>query len=299
MNINVPVYSSIMWDNESWGDFITDNTNVPSVLDNWPTAAANSGRTKTSADNRITINAGENAAAFNIVIADLWTSYEHNVDHSTISAVKIGSYSGGGGTPNYSNHEKVNLKVKGDNRIYNILYAQKVDKDGYLKVTSIGGDGSERGTLTLGPSSSSVAMKDATTVFGSADDNYSEPCFGLEIDGATVFASDTPHKVTGPHCVLGGGTNNKGYVTIKGGRVTAISHSTGAAIGGGGGMDSWGGDGYVNISGGKVCMRIISERWLTETERCLVQLLAEAARLNSKAIQVMSQLPAVKCMHKA
>lgn len=233
------------------------------------------------------------------MIADLWTSYEHNVDHSTISAVKIGSYSGGGGTPNYSNHEKVNLKVKGDNRIYNILYAQKVDKDGYLKVTSIGGDGSERGTLTLGPSSSSVAMKDATTVFGSADDNYSEPCFGLEIDGATVFASDTPHKVTGPHCVLGGGTNNKGYVTIKGGRVTAISHSTGAAIGGGGGMDSWGGDGYVNISGGKVCMRIISERWLTETERCLVQLLAEAARLNSKAIQVMSQLPAVKCMHKA
>ena len=250
VNINVPVYPSIQWEEKSWGDFITNNTDVPSVLDNWPTAAKNSGRTATN-DKRITINASNSNATYNIVIADLWSSYEHNVSHSTNAAINIGGY-GSTGSHSFPNHEKVNLKVKGDNRFYSILYAQKIGLDGYLNVTSIKGDGSDVGSLTVGPSSSSIALDDAMTVFGSADDDNSEPCYGLEFNGATIFVSDTPHKNTPPHCVLGGGTNNKGYITVTGGRVTAISYSTGAAIGGGGGYHSNGADGYVNISGGEV-----------------------------------------------
>ena len=149
VNINVPVYPSIKWNGKSWGDFITNNKDVPSVLDNWPTAAEICGRTASN-DTRISINASSKAATFNIIIADLWSSYEHNVNHSTSAAINIGGY-GSSGSHSFPNHEKVNLKVKGDNRFYSILYAQKVGLDGYLKVSSIGGDGSDEGSLTVGP----------------------------------------------------------------------------------------------------------------------------------------------------
>ena len=43
-----------------------------------------------------------------------------------------------------------------------------------------------------------------------------------------------------------------GVVTINGGTVTAVAHTTGTAIGGGIGFSSAGGPGYVTITGGNI-----------------------------------------------
>ena len=101
------------------------------------------------------------------------------------------------------------------------------------------------GTLTVG-GTSDTGNHYNSVIGGTDNDDYVN---GIEIQGGTIFAGA---KFDDNCTAIGGGGNGYGKVSISGGTVTAVSSSTGCAIGGGIGWSSAGGAGDVTISGGTV-----------------------------------------------
>ena len=254
---NPPVYSEVQHGGVPWRQYITNNTNSLAVTNDWVTDAGNVGRTSTP--NWIKI---EGNMLVDMTIDNLWSSFELSYDHRTSGALLIGPGVNTSNTRvaayNTPRYERVILRLKGDNRLCNIMYYghpsyQTEANTAFFKITSAEGDGSENGSLTVAREDLRLPLSGACTIMGSGDNDECPPCNDMIFNGGTVYVA-TPIRIPDSNAcsALGGGTNNSCNLVFNGGTVTSVAYSTGAAIGGGGGFQANGGDGTVTINGGRV-----------------------------------------------
>lgn len=242
--VTVPTYDRVTYDGKAWGKYITNNKDTDAVANNWTTAAGTVGRTETL--NYITITGN---GTYNVTIDNLW---------STMNIQNQARKSGGIACMPTTNG-KTTIYLKGDNRFGNIHYfyhnSNVYQTSTYLKFTD--------GETGITPGSMTVVSYDGKanhycSVIGGNDSGQGHS-IGLVFDGGIIYSGGrTNDTYTGgdfgtDNCTaIGGGGNDIGAVTINGGVVTAVSSTTGTAIGGGIGFSNTGGKGYVTITGGMV-----------------------------------------------
>lgn len=233
----IPVYNRVNHDGRPWTAYVTNNTDVYSVSRNWETAAANSGRTATG--NKIIFAQASNYTA-DVTLDNIWSKYH----------VKNASRTDGGITADLGTQKGTTLKLqlKGDNRFGNIHYYAKKGTNNKI-IFSDGEVGSApESSITVADFPSNLGANYWCSAIG-GNDNGHDPSDGIVIKSGVIYAGTT----SADDCTaIGGGGNEYGGVTIEGGTVTAVSASTGTAIGGGIGWGSQGGDANVLISGGSV-----------------------------------------------
>ncbi|MBQ3570504.1 MAG: hypothetical protein IJA20_07520 [Methanocorpusculum sp.] len=209
-----------------WGDYITNNTDVEGIISNWTTEAKKVGRESTP--NWISVTGSE---TYNITIDNLWSS-------------KYGSGTGrtdGGLSFNPSSGGKLTVNLVGDNRFTTINYIANTGLNAEI-IFNASSDNADS-TLTVASNGENFY----NSAIGGSDSSQNSD--GIVFNGGIIFAGTT---VWDDCTAIGGGGNGVGDVTINGGVVTAVSTSSGAAIGGGIGESSPGGTGYVKITGGEV-----------------------------------------------
>ncbi|MBR5253269.1 MAG: InlB B-repeat-containing protein [Clostridia bacterium] len=227
----IPTYNEMYVDGKTWGSYITNNTEVATVVSKWSTAASSVGRTATA--NRIEIN-GTKAGQYNITIDNLWSSYRTSSTSRTT-----------GGLSFYPtvNSAHATVYLKGNSRFGNIHYSSDFDNthiifencgDGTVTVASYNGSDNHYNSV-IGGNDSGTASKENSK--------------GIVINGGTIFAGA---QVKDNCTAIGGGGNGHGIVTINGGIVTAVVSSSGSAIGGGIGESSQGGKATIYINGGQI-----------------------------------------------
>ena len=234
---------------KTWREFITNNTDIASVIDGWEAAAVARGTESTP--NRIKISGN---MTIDITLDNVWSSFHQNVRHRLSAGLLIGP----GVASRGNRYERVTLRLKGDNHFHNVLYyghpsTQTGADRAYFKITSYEGDASPFGTLTVTVPDKTMTLTGACTLFGTGDDDECPPCNDMWFYGGTIYVGSSlgivDSDATG---ILGGGTNNHCNLTFNGGVVTSVAYSNGAAIGGGGGFHSSGGRGEITINAGKV-----------------------------------------------
>lgn len=234
---------------QSWDKYITDNTSPTAVHNQWAVAAGRVGLEQTA--NYIELKDG--AATYDVTIDNLWSN-KARADKGTVEGGIVFMASTGG---------KATIHIKGDNRFNNVHYSYNggstADEYGYVNGTGIvfenGENGQQAGTLTV--VSHSGKSNHYCSVIGGNDDGKKteEDSRGIVINSGIIYAGARVDGVyDGAYDVdncsaIGGGGNGRGVVTITGGTVTAVVHTTGAAIGGGIGESDVGGEGYVTIKG--------------------------------------------------
>lgn len=255
----LPEYSEVMVEGKTWSDYVTNNTDILGIIDNWNSATLDE---RTATNNQILVSATK--AICDLTIDNIWSSFQ-----------SAGSSLSGGGI-SVSEVEKigthVTIRIKGDNRLGSVRYysAKPVTNDlskyNSLTFTSASGDASAEGSLTvIGDQALTRSNGNYTTVKGEEGKNGNvtknhwdsviggidsyDAVYGLYIKGATIYAGATARE----NCTaIGGGGNGMGNVMISGGNVTAVSSTTGTAIGGGIAHTATGGTSDVVISGGEV-----------------------------------------------
>ena len=229
---NLPNYNRVSspLGSGTWGDYITNNSNVEEVIKNWKTEATNVGRTETQYRLDVT-----GSSTYDITIDNLWSSYQIGSTSRTSGGLSF--------TPDTNG--KLTVHLVGDNRFGNIHYDATTDQNAQIIFTS---DSVNPGTLTV----ANIAENSGTNHYNAAiggNDSGAGNAVGIIFDGGIVFAGTTPED----NCsAIGGGGNDLGDITINGGNITAVAQSSGAAIGGGIGNTATGGKGNIIITGGFV-----------------------------------------------
>ncbi|MBQ4134515.1 MAG: hypothetical protein IJD66_03285 [Methanocorpusculum sp.] len=225
---SVPQYNRVQspTDSGTWGNYITNNSDVKAVVTSWNTQAGKVERTPTP--HKISVSGSD---TYDLTIDNLWSSYISNSQSRNTGGISFNP-SGEGSS--------LTVNFKGDNRFGNIYYLANIGNKAQIIF-----DGEDDATLT-------VASFDGddnywNSVIG-ADDSKQESV-GIVIEDGIIYAGADHGDVC---TAIGGGGNGKGYVTINGGTVTAVTSSSGAAIGGGIAELSAGGEGYVVINSGFV-----------------------------------------------
>ena len=246
----LPDYDPIYVDGKLWREYISNNTDVLGIIDEW-NSQTNGLRQPT--ENRLLISvAGKKC---NVTIDNIWATKQTR-----------GSMTGGSISIDKANTvgTHITLNLKGDNRIGSLRYycSQTGDKS-TLTINSYYGDKSEEGSLTaignqklaysngnytyLPGQSNNVAANHWDSVIGGTDG--SDQVRGLKIKGGTIYSGSTPRE----NCTaIGGGGNGIGHIVISGGNITGVAYTTGTAIGGGIAHTSYGGTSDITISDGKV-----------------------------------------------
>ena len=227
-DFGVPVYDRVTHNGEDWGSYITNNTDIAGVVSNWDSAAGAIGRVSTA--NYITVTGN---GVYDITIDNLWSTY--NPSNTARTTGGIGFDTSGG---------VLTIRAKGDNRFGNIHYSN-TNANGKLIF-----EDAEDGYLPASITCASYNGKNNhyNSVIG-GNDSSKDSTYGIVINGGIIYAGSR----TGDNCsAIGAGGNGYGKVYINGGIVTAVANSSGAAIGGGIGESSTGGNALVNITGGEV-----------------------------------------------
>ena len=220
----LPEYERIEFNSQSWGEYITNNTVVYDVINNWDSAAAAKNRTSTA--NWIQFSG---AVGVDMTIDNIWSSYQ----------VKKNSGSAGGISSTTTNAE-VSIYFVGDNRFGNIHHTASSSSKSKLIFSGTG-------TITVANMSNQTGYNHYNSIIGSSDGSNNSN--GLVFNSGTIYAGATPED----NCsAIGGGGNGVGGVTINGGTITAVTSSSGAAIGGGIGESSMGGDANITINDGTI-----------------------------------------------
>lgn len=215
---------------ENWGEYITDNTNVTGIITNWKTEAAEVNKAGTPY--RISISGGK---TYDVTLDNIWSNYYDNNSSRTNGGLSF--------YPNTSTTSKLTVNFKGDNRFGNIFYATGNQTKHKMIL-----NGESDATLTVANISTSVSANHYNSAIGGSD-SAGYDTVGLYIENGIIFAGTT----YADNCTaIGAGGNAKGDITINGGTITAVSNSTGVAIGGGIGYSSQGGDAVVRINGGNI-----------------------------------------------
>lgn len=260
----IPTYAPVYYNNTtSWETYIAGNeTNPAQVHSDWDTAARAVFRQE-EPNNNITLIGNSH---FDVTIDNLWaTRYlsdatgEPDPSSGTIY-IKEGYY----------NSETI-IRLKNTSKLSKVFYNKPMHPSapytGYLKFTSADGDYATTGSLTLTlPPVSGPKFIQYTCLIGpggigggsSTNDSLYGPeqrqVTGLYFNGGNIYAGlrtwsgefSSSMYTASPI----GGTNAYGEIFINGGILTAVSNSTGAAIGGGGGYHKQYGSAYVEITGG-------------------------------------------------
>ena len=277
VNGSIPDYSRVTYNGQSWGDFITNhpmdsgnNTskNVDQVISAWGSvehlatsatsgAAVTAGRQPT--DHYIDIQATTNGSTYNVVIDDLWSSYSKRIDPQSQTdekaAASIGTDCAGFMYKVRAINNTLNLKIVGDNRFGRIQCATydgvngqyRLDKNHTNKMTISTLSGKDDATLTVCNITANAGHMYTAAAIGGTDGT--DHTVTLVLNQGTIYAGNAYGDFGSG---IGGGGNGDGYVTINGGRVTAVNSATGAAIGGGCGTTGPGGYGNVTITNGEV-----------------------------------------------
>ena len=224
----IPTYESISQIIETQ---ITNNTDVDNVITTWQAAAENVGRTSTI--NKITITGN---STFDITVDNIWSNYHKYGTGRTDGGIAFKDSSTG----------KTIIRLKGDNRVGNVYY-RNTSENTSLVFTSNDGDNEITGTLTVANLVTGGKNNYWNSAIGASDTG--DHAYNIIFNGGTIYAGTT----VGDNCTaIGGGGNGTGKVKINGGIITAVSSTTGTAIGGGIGMSSAGGNAVVDITGGTV-----------------------------------------------
>ena len=259
--IVLPKYKRVTTkDGQPWDEFITNNTDLTSVFDTWYSVYSKSIPSSTSGNMRIKGNVGD----VTIVLDSLYshthwsTAKADNTGHLQRTAAPI--------FVDFDDSNKikdntVRILLKGDNRMGNIHYSTYTldanedvvqDTNNHLIIDAL--EGEDNPTLTLGnrATSSVSSADDKANFFASAlgSDTSHNQCSGIEIKGGIIYAGTNANDFA---TAIGAGGNGSSKIKISGGTVTAISHSQGAAIGGGiGGKSTKAGSTEVTIEGGTI-----------------------------------------------
>lgn len=284
-SMTLPTYPRVSFNGIPWGDYITNNTDVVSVLTNWATAAADAGReivtitnqtnsNTTTSDvtvpmyHRIVVNSdAKTTTSFDITIDNIWTGF-HNDDckdaNGNIYAgtnINDGShYRTSGGFTFIPNNKTTtcHLRLKGDNRFGNIHYAigsgaggedgsDQIDEKIKQLFFYNADDINNPATITVGNINGDNGYNHFCSVIGGA--NNPSYVAGIVFESGIVYAGATELD----NCTaIGGGGCGFGGITINGGKITAVTATNGAAIGGGIGDGSNGGAADIEITGGEV-----------------------------------------------
>ena len=217
---------------ENWASFITNNTDIDSnsgVIATWNTRAGAVGRSATP--NKITVSGNLTCS---MVIDNVWSSYQQSSGQGdTTGAIKYDP----------TGSAKLTLKFKGDNRFATIYYHATKSQGAEIIFA-----GDADSTVTVANLTQNTNYNYWKSAIG-ADDGTDGSAAGIVINSGYIFAGTNAKD----DCTaIGGGGNGYGGVTINGGTVTAVVTSSGAAIGGGIGKTSVGGQSDVKITGGHV-----------------------------------------------
>lgn len=247
--------------NESWGDYITNHPNdwgatgdatgeksghksVHAVIKAWEDAIKNTGRSATG--NNITFKG--DVGTVEMVLDNIWSSYQGRGQDRSTGSIGYNTWN-----TNCINN-KITLRLRGDNRAANIFYATKAtkvnDPDFHDTRNRLIFDcyGTEfDATLTVANNYSVDGGQWWNAAIGSSDSL--DACFGLVFNGGVIYAGTTAHD----DCTaIGGGGNGAATIWINNGTITAVSSTSGSAIGGGIGKSAQGGSADIKISGGNV-----------------------------------------------
>ena len=272
VNCYIPNYDPVMYNEELWSDYITDNQSVEDVIEVWDDAkyvrgADATGENKkniavvrdvgrTHTNNYISVT-GSNAK-YNLFIDNIYSVIQDS--ESRGRAVGGISYVPTGGS-------RLSVNLVGDNRMGCLHINNKKNDTIVIEGT---------GSLTVADTDFKTKIGPGPNDYYGDKENYGyvsnlqnsaignntlegcENVYGLYINSGVVFAGTTKTE----NCTaIGGGGNGSGQVFITGGKVTAVATTAGTAIGGGMGHDSHGGPGEVHISGGNVYAYNFANRW--------------------------------------
>ncbi len=227
----IPTRTPVTHNDKEWEDYITNNSNVEEVITAWITAASEAERISTP--NTITIKGNLDAT---LIIDNLWSS-----DHKYGTSRTTGGISFIPG----SNGSHLIIEAKGDNRFGNIFYHNKQNNTN----TNLTFEEKEAGSSITVANLTPNDNKNYWCAAIGGNDSGQDAVAGLVFNGGTIFAGTNARD----DCTaIGGGGNGYAKITINGGRVTAAVTSSGAAIGGGIGKTSNGGQADVYINGGEV-----------------------------------------------
>ncbi len=238
-NCTVPNYARVAYDGKSWSNYVTNNIDVYTVSNKWDIAAKDAKREGT--DHRIIFAPASDYSA-DVTIDNIWSTY--------YQASTSRQNGGIGAHLDNQTGTLITLRMKGDNRVGCVHYS--ADKGSGNKIKFYNGDSAETpGSITAADFSKNWRANHWNAVIGAADNpgDSADMSDGIEIHSGVIYAGATWED----NCTaIGGGGNQYGSVTIKGGTVTAVTAGTGTAIGGGIGYSDQGGDADVNISGGDI-----------------------------------------------
>lgn len=279
---NLPAYPAVTTTSGATGSDalnIVNNTDVMAVIDGWNAKVASNNAAQSNENykryptsNWIKISS---RARINICLDNIWSTHQEFHSATTEGGLAF--------VPSQSDPDaycRLNVYLKGDSRMGKVFYSSRaIPDDGYtykdytnthIIFRSADGNGEVTGTLTVAdidpinqtysftlPNTNSsatsytirVPANHYNSVIGGSDHTDHEDSRGIDIKGGTIFAG----AVFDDNCTaIGAGGNGVGVVTIDGGQVTAVTSSTGTAIGGGIGWIDFGGEGHVTINGGKV-----------------------------------------------
>lgn len=206
------------------------NTDVDTVVKNWADHAT--GRVSTT--NYITITG--KGLTYDVTIDNIWSTARKNVDTYSAGGSSISVYSGN------SSNFKVTLKLKGDNRLAHLFYcnsAVNTDNGSFLNITNGAAEGQPVGSLTVIADQDNlishsnynhkVTLNHWDSVIGGYDSS-ADVC-GLTFTGGVIYAGASERENA---TAIGGGGNGYGKISFAGDAVvTAVTNSTGNAIGGG------------------------------------------------------------------
>lgn len=216
---------------ETWGDYITNNKgNIDTIISNWKKEAGEVDRPTTS--NRISITGGN---SYDITLDNIWSSYQYANSSRTDGGLSFYA--------NSSTASKAIINLKGDNRFGNVFYATNSYSNHKMIIS-----GDSDATLTVANINTGSSANHFNSAIGGTD-SAGGNTKGLVFQNGIIYAGTN----YADNCTaIGAGGNATGEITINGGTITAVSNSTGVAIGGGIGYSSYGGDATVTINGGTV-----------------------------------------------
>ena len=239
----VPTYARVSQEGKSWGDYVTNNTDVKAVSTNWERAAADASRTGTP--NNITFRS-ESGYTADVTVDNIWSTHHQGKNKRTTGG--IGANLKNSGFNRTNTH--IRLRLKGDNRVGCVHYSAGMGAGNSIEFYD-GETGNAPGSITVADFPGGWDQNYWSSAIGASDDppNTGDFADGIVINSGVIYAGTT----SADDCTaIGGGGNNFGGVTITGGTVTAVTASTGTAIGGGIGWGSQGGNAKILISGGNV-----------------------------------------------
>lgn len=282
-----PEYPRVKKGTQLWGEYITNNTSVEDVIQEWDNKAGATATAKAQSEEKhIEPESGVAGAEGAVRDAGREGTY-HNIDvsgagsfhliidniYSTYQETSVGRTTGGVAF-RPSGTSSMIIYLEGDNRVGCVHYNGSTSNHKITFEDNIydSRNGSAPGTLTVADVDyySVTAPSSLTDERGGAgfysnhwnsaignNDNGND-ARGIAINSGVIFAGTTAAE----NCsAIGAGGNGEGIVTINGGVVTAVATTTGTAIGGGIGFNSNGGKGIVTISGGTVYAYNHANRW--------------------------------------